>query len=128
MAIFHVFQKYEKDFLFTIRIPYYGKTSNHFAKRLANLIKLKFNIHINVYFTTMKTASCFPLKCTTPFALLSNVVYKFTCLCDANNTYIGMTTRYIDTIVKEHLHSKTQNRQFAIMLRIAKHAWKQNTT
>ena len=99
-------KKYEKDFLFSIGLPYYGKTSNQFAKRLANLIKLKFNIDINVYFTTMKTASYFPLKCDTPFALMSNVVYKSTCSCDANNTYIGMTTRHMNTRVKEHLHSK----------------------
>ena len=101
-------EKYEKDFLFTIGIPYYGKTSNHFAKRLANLTKLKFDIDINVCFSTMKTASYFPLKCTAPFALLSNVVYKFTCSCDANNTYIGMTTRHIETRVIEHLHSKNK--------------------
>ena len=53
----------------------------------------------------MKTASYFPLKCTTPFTLLSNVEYKFTCSSDANNTYIGMTTRLVDTRV---LHSKNR--------------------
>ena len=63
-------EKYEKDFLFTIGLPYYGKTSNQFAKRLANLIKLKFDIDINVYFTAMKTASYFPLKCDTPFCFV----------------------------------------------------------
>ena len=83
-----------------------------------------FNIDINVYFTTMKTASYFLLKCDTPFALLSNVVYKFTCSCDANNKYIGMTTRHMATRVKEHFTKKTQNRQSTIILRIAKHAWK----
>ena len=101
-------KKYEKDFLFTIGIPYCGKTFDQFAKGLADLIKLKFNIDINVYFTTMKTASYFSLQCNTPFALflLSNVVYKFTYSCDANNAYISMTTRHIDTRVKKHLHSK----------------------
>ena len=38
-------EKYEKHFLFTIGLPYNGKTSNQLAKRLANLIKLKFNIY-----------------------------------------------------------------------------------
>ena len=105
-------QKIRKRFLFTIGIPYYGKISNHFAKRLANLNKLKFNIDINVYFTAMKTASYFPLKCNTPSALLSNVVCKFACSCDANDTHIGMTTRHTDTKVKERLHS--QNTKLAI--------------
>ena len=33
--------------------------------------------------------------------LYSNVVYKFTCLCDTNLTYIGMS---LITRVKEHLN------------------------
>ena len=70
------------------------------------IIKLKFDIDINVYYMTVKTPSYFPLKCTTPFALLSNVVYKFICSCDTNITYIGMTTRHMDTRAKEYLHSK----------------------
>ena len=79
-------EKYKKKNLFSFGIPYYGKASNQFAKRLANLINLKFNIDSNVYFTTMETASYFPVKGITPFALLSNVVYKFTSSCDAYNT------------------------------------------
>ena len=34
--------------------------------------------------------------------LLANVVYKFKCLCDANNIYIGKTIRHLATRVKEH--------------------------
>ena len=55
------------------------------------LIKNKFDVDINVYYTTLKTGSYFRLKCTTPMHLISNVVYKFTCLCGTNVTYIGMT-------------------------------------
>ena len=38
----------------------------------------------------------------TPLPLLANVVYKFKCLCDANNIYIGKTIRHLATRVKEH--------------------------
>ena len=37
---------------------------------------------------------------------MSNVVYKFTCSCDTNITYIDMTTRHLGVRVEEHLHSK----------------------
>ena len=48
----------------------------------------------------------YQLKCSTPMPLISIVVYKFTCLCDMNVTYIGMTTWHLDVRVEEHLHSK----------------------
>ena len=41
--------KYEPDFLFTIGIPFFGKASRVFAKRLTALVKPKFNVDINVY-------------------------------------------------------------------------------
>ena len=44
----------------------------------------------------------FSLKCCTPLPLLANVVYKFKCLHDANNIYIGKTIRHLATRVKEH--------------------------
>ena len=44
------------------------------------------------------------MKCQTPAALVSNVVYKFTCLRDANLFYIGKTKRHFDTRVAEHLN------------------------
>ena len=123
-------EKYEKDFVFTIGVSYYLRLSNQFAKRFATLIKLKFNVDIIVYYTTVKTASYFPLKCATPFALLSNVVYKFICSCDTGITYIGMTTRHMDTGAKEHLCiQKIQNQQFTIIIiKVVKHVCKQNMT
>ena len=54
---------------------------------------------------------CFrPLLCTvkaefgpgTTWANEMNVVYKFKCLRDANNIYIGKTIRHLATRVKEH--------------------------
>ena len=99
--------KYEPDFLFTIGIPFFGKASRVFEKRLTALVKTKFNVDINVYYTCFKTGSYFQLKCSTPFPLLSNVVYKFSCSRDANISYIGMTTRHHGIRIQEHLHHKT---------------------
>ena len=53
-------------------------------------------------FTSFKVKNYFSLKCRAPLPLLANVVYKFTCLRDANNTYIGKTVRHLATRVKEH--------------------------
>ena len=36
---------------------------------------------------------------------MCNVVYKFTCLHNANMSYIGMTSRHLVTKALEHLHS-----------------------
>ena len=46
----------------------------------------------------------FQLKLETPLPLCSNVVFKFTCSCDTNLTYIGMSSRHLITRVKEHLN------------------------
>ena len=46
----------------------------------------------------------FQLKSETPHALSSNVVYQFTCSCDTNLSYIGMTTQHLGTRTGEHLN------------------------
>ena len=40
---------YEKDFMFTIGLPYLGKSSQQFAKKLSNFVKMKYDVDINVY-------------------------------------------------------------------------------
>ena len=60
-----------------------------------------------MYYTSFKIGAYFQLKCSTPAALASNVVYQFDCLRDANCSYVGMTTRHLVTRVQEHLHSTT---------------------
>ena len=77
-----------------------------FAKILTALVKKKCNVDINVYCTCFKTGLYFQLKCSIPFPLLSNIVYKFSCSRDANISYIGMTTRHLGTRIQEHLHHK----------------------
>ena len=101
-------QKPEKDFFFNLGLPYFGNSSCQSAKKLSVLVKRKFNVDINVYYTTFKTGSYFRLKCSTPLSLMSNVMYKFNCSCDADLSYIGMTTRHLSVKVREHLYSKVK--------------------
>ena len=50
----------------------------------------------------MHHANYFSLRCRTPLSLLANEVYRFECLRDANNTYIGKTIQHLATKVREH--------------------------
>ena len=100
---------YGKDFMFTIGLPYFGKPSQPFAKKLSNFVKMKFDVDINVYYVALKVGSYFQLKCVTPVELVSNVVYKFSCSCDTNMSYIGMTTRHLGTRIQEHLQPKAKS-------------------
>ena len=106
MAIKNIKEKCDKDFLFRIGLPYFGKSSYHLTQRLKALIRNKFNNDVNVYHATLKTGSYYQLKCSTPMSLISDVVYKFNCLRDTNVTYNGMTIRQFGVRVEEHLHSK----------------------
>ena len=81
-----------------------GKESHHFANRLSALIKNKYNLKISPIYKTFKVANYFQLKSKTPVALCSNVVYKFSCLCNTNKTYIGMSSRHLITRDQEHLN------------------------
>ena len=56
-------------------------------------------------YRTNKVRQYFQLKSTTPLPLCSNIVYKFTCSCDTNLTYIGMSSRHLITRVRKHLNS-----------------------
>ena len=50
----------------------------------------------------------FTLKSKTPFILLTNVVYKFSCLGDPSISYIGKTERHIATRMDEHLDRRAE--------------------
>ena len=84
-----------------------GKESHHFANHLSALIKNKYNLKISSIHKTFKVVNYFQLKSKTPVALCSIVVYKFSCLCDINKTYIGMSSRHLITRVWEHLNFKS---------------------
>ena len=46
---------------------------------------------------TTKIKNFFSLKCATLKLLKANAVYKFSCLCDINISYIGKTKRHLAT-------------------------------
>ena len=76
------------DYAYILGLPYFEKPSHKFASQLSTLLQQKFDVRIFTYYTSLKTGSCFNLKSKTHAALKSNVIYKFTCSCDVNTTYI----------------------------------------
>ena len=43
---------------------------------------------------------------------MANVIYQFTCLRDANSTYIGKTIRHLATRVREHTTSPSAIKEY----------------
>ena len=78
--------------IYYLTIPYFGIDSRRFLNRLSKILKSKFNVKVCSVYKTFKIGNYFQLKSTTPLGLCSNVIYEFTCLCDVNLTYIGMST------------------------------------
>jgi hypothetical protein len=93
----------EMNFRFILKIPYVGQPSFQFQKKMDILFKNKFNISIVCVYNSFKVGRYFTLKCRSPLPIQTNVVYKFTCLRDAELTYVGKTTRHLVTRVHEHL-------------------------
>ena len=89
-------------------------------------MKTKFNVDVSVSYIRFKTRAYFQLKCSTPAALMSNVVYKFNCLRDANCSYIGMTTCHLVTRTHEHLYSLTKKTAITEHLKVCKDYKKNN--
>ena len=100
----------KKDFSFNFGVQYFGRPTRIFARQLSKLVKNKFQVDLNVYFTTFKTGQYFKLKCRTPVFLLSNVVYKYSCSCDTNKSYIGMTSRHLIERVQEHFNFSSKSK------------------
>ena len=92
----------ENDPKLFLKVPFIGNSSVNFSRKISGLIKDKFGLDVNILYDTCKVGSFFSLKSQTPKALMSNVVYKFTCKHDANLTYLGKTKRHMTTRVKEH--------------------------
>ena len=85
-------------------LPYFGQASIQFAKSLKRLCRKKFDVKILPIYQTVKVSKYFQLKSATPKALCSNIVYQFSCACDAHVSYIGMSSRHLSTRAKEHLN------------------------
>ena len=82
-----------------------------FAKRLAAIVKTKFNVDAGVYHACFKTGSYFQLKCSTPFSSL----------------YIGVTTRHLDIRIQVHLQHKTTKSATRDHLEMCQNCWLNNT-
>ena len=93
----------ESERNFIIKIPYVGKISNDFKNKLKQLFLNDLNVEIMPVFNSFKVSSYFSLKSKSPSLLSSNVVYKFSGLCDSNVTYIGKTKRHLMVRCLEHL-------------------------
>ena len=85
-----------------LRVPFYGPISVKFGNRLSRIISRKFDIDVKIVYSTFKVKNYFKLKCNTPFALLSNVVYRFDCVENAQVSYIGYTKRHLVIRTDEH--------------------------
>ena len=66
---------------------------------------------LKIAFTLIKLSSFLSLKDKVSDDLISHVVYKFTC-AGCNASYIGNTTRYFTTRIKEHLNSDKNSHVF----------------
>ena len=63
---------------------------------------------LRITYSTSKVQDYFRVKDQDPKELLTNVVYRFTCLSDSNTQYIGYTNRSLRERVKEHLAGGTR--------------------
>ena len=95
--------KDEIDMRYLLRIPYVGNISHDFKSNIVKLFYDELRVDVIPVFNTVKVSSYFTLKSQTPKQLIANVVYKFTCLCDTNLSYIGKTKRHLAVRSLEHL-------------------------
>ena len=70
---------------------------------MTSLFKDMFDVNLRCVFQSTKVGSYFSLKSKSPALLLSNVVYKYKCLGDPEQSYIGETTCHIVKRAGEHL-------------------------
>ncbi len=76
-----------------LKVPFVGKPSTTFSKRMRALIRSETNQDLKIVYSTTKVGDYFSLKDVTPREILSKVVYKFRCPVDPETSYIGFTTR-----------------------------------
>ena len=95
--------KDEIDMHYILKIPYVGGLSHDFKSKIVQLFHDDLLIDIVPIFNTFKVSNYFTLKSQTPKHVIANVVYKFSCLCDTNLTYIGKTKRHLAVRSLEHL-------------------------
>ena len=79
------------DFKNIVKVPYLGKPSNEYKKKLEKLLN-NYIDDFKVIFITTKVSNYFINKDKTPYELKSNVVYDYKCSYDKSIQYIGFTS------------------------------------
>ena len=97
----------QEPFRSMIKVPFIGKASTLFSRKLRRLVKSECELDVRVVYQTKKVKDYFVLKDDIPKAIRSKVVYKFTCSSDSSISYIGYTKRNLLERVKEHLGGNT---------------------
>ena len=100
-------EKEQTDDKFVLSVPYLGKISTAFGKKLQNVLRSSSDQQIRVVYKTTKVQDAFTLKDPVPKEIASKVVYKFTCRGDPGTNYIGFTNRTLRERVKEHVSGTT---------------------
>ena len=91
-----------------LKVPYIGRPSILFSKRVRKVFKTITDEKLRITYSTSKVHDFFRVKDQDPKELLTNVVYRFTCLSDSNIKYIGYSNRSLRERVKEHLAGGTR--------------------
>ena len=97
------------DWKHILTLPYIGKDTIRFGKRLKKSFLNAFSMDINIVYKNCKVGEYFSLKDQTPPLFAPNVVYKFQCSVDGGTSYIGVTTRQLCARIVEHLNPKQQS-------------------
>ena len=98
----------DSSFQHVLKVPYVGRPSILYAKRLRSVLKDVVKDKIRVVYSSTKVRDFFRIKDRDPKELQTNVVYSFRCLSDSNVQYIGYTNRALKERVKEHLSGGTR--------------------
>ncbi|MEC8566719.1 MAG: GIY-YIG nuclease family protein, partial [Pseudomonadota bacterium] len=90
-----------------VKIPFVGKPSILFAKRLKKLLMKENFPEVQPIYETTKIQDSFKLKDDQPKEILSNIVYDFTCSGDPSIHYVGHTSRSLRERFHEHIRGGT---------------------
>ena len=86
-------------------LPFLGTTSwnvkNNIIRSFRKIVPFA-NVKV-VFKTQRRLSSCFNFKDKFPKALMSGVIYKYTC-AECNLSYVGSTKRYWEKRLEEHTH------------------------
>ncbi len=90
-----------------LKIPFIGKASTLFSRKMKRLVNSQCNKDARVVYETKKVKDYFILKYDVSKESLSMVVYRFICSSDSGIDYIGYTRRNLLERVKKHIGGGT---------------------